>query len=99
MNIKHPFVNAPVCTVQAFLVFYIHKIRYSKNMNKVKQTDKYTICHTIKQMYKWNDKKNSALFFSQRSTNINVQVSNSYKRNLKVIKCKWSLHSFHCMYW
>ncbi len=52
MNIKHPFVNAPVCTVQAFLVFYIHKIRYSKNMNKVKQTDKYTICHTIKQMYK-----------------------------------------------
>ncbi len=24
-------------------MFYIHKIRYSKNMNKVKQTDKYTI--------------------------------------------------------
>ncbi len=29
--------------MQAFFVFYIHKIRYSKNMNKVKQTDKYTI--------------------------------------------------------
>ncbi len=37
MNIKHQFVNA-------FLVFYVHKIRYSKNMNKetkLKKTDKY----------------------------------------------------------
>ncbi len=25
------------------------------------------------------------------STNINVQVSNSYKKNLKVIKCKWTI--------
>ncbi len=41
------------CTsVQAFLVFYIHKIRWSKNMNKETKLNKYTICHTIKQMYK-----------------------------------------------
>ncbi len=80
-----------------FMVFYIHKIRYTKNINKVKQTDKYPICHTIKQMYKLNEK--SAFIFPWRSTNINVQVSNSYKINLKVIKCKWTLHSFHCMYW
>ncbi len=44
---------------------------------------------------KW--KKNSALIFSWGSTNINVQVSNSYKRNLKVIKCKLTLHSLVCI--
>ncbi len=38
-------------------------------MNKVKQTDKYTICHTIKQI----KKKNSAFIFPWMSTNINVQ--------------------------
>ncbi len=53
------------CTsVQAFLVFYIHKIQQEhEQRNKVKQTDKYTICHTIKQMYKCNEKKNSDLIF------------------------------------
>ncbi len=76
-------------------ILVFHKIRYSKNMNKenkVKKTDKYN------KIYKWNE-INSAFIFPWRSININVQVSNSYKRNLKVIKCKWTLHSFHCMYW
>ncbi len=41
-------------------------------MNKVKQTDKYTICHTIKQMYKLNEK--SYLIFSWMSTNINFEL-------------------------
>ncbi len=35
-------------------------------------------------MYKWK-KKPSAFIFPWRSTNINVQVNNSYKRNLKEI--------------
>ncbi len=43
------------------LVFYIHNIRYSKNMNKIKKADKYTICHTIKQMYKL--KKENPIWF------------------------------------
>ncbi len=64
MNIKHKFVNAPVCR-QFFCVLYTYdKIEYGhEQRNKVKQTDIYTICHTKKQMYKLNEKKNSAFIF------------------------------------
>ncbi len=33
------------------------------------------------------------MLFSWRSTNIHVLESNSYKINLKVLKCKWTLHT------
>ncbi len=47
MNIK----SICKCTsVHAFLVFYIHKIRYSKNMNKETKLKKLT--NIIKQIYK-----------------------------------------------
>ncbi len=55
-------------------------------------TDSYQIFHCV-----WMKGCSSAVLlniFPLMSTNINVQVSNSYKRNLKVIKCKWTLHSF-----
>ncbi len=61
------------------------------NKEKVKQTEKFN--KTNIQL-----KRNKQYFFSWWSSNINVQESNSYKINLKVLKYKWTLH-FHCMYW
>jgi len=51
------------------------------NKEKVKQTEKFN--KTNIQL-----KRNKQCFFSRRSTNINVLESNSYKINLKVLKCK-----------
>ncbi len=62
------------------------------NKEKVKQTEKFN--KTNIQL-----KRNKQYFFHEGPLNINVLESISYKINLKVLKCKWTLHSFHCMYW
>ncbi len=63
-----------------FSVLYTYdKIQQEhEQRNKVKKK----LTNTIKQIYKWNE-MNSAFIFPWRSTNITVQVSNSYKKKSK----------------